>query len=337
VFMYLAIFIFLVDDMHLTQITAQGSAAIHVSGNAYSQDYGAIKVWDLSDIIPSTYDSGIVVLPSRVRVTTGQTQGTCPSLLVPCVTSLDCFGSEYPNFNVNAVCSVIGTGLKGCMLQQWCPAENIYNSTVTQIYDLDGVDQQELDIRSTITFPFLSNRVVYTPNANQSIAFPDPNANKYTVEDILILAGTTYEDVRYIGTVIKFDILWTCDFDIFSCESSYQVTNLEKDQSIGYSQTFANFYTVNGVPTRDEYHYSAIKIYFNVIGLGVKTQFINIVMEIFVFIALLFACQYATDFLMLNFYREKKHYADLKFADPGNLNEHSDEIKKPKEKEEDDT
>ena len=46
------------------------------------------------------------------------------------------------------------------MLQQWCPSENIYNSSTTQIYDLDGVNYQTLTIKSTISFPALSKQAV---------------------------------------------------------------------------------------------------------------------------------------------------------------------------------
>jgi len=215
----------------------------------------------------------------------------------------------------------LGGGVKGCTLDQWCPAENIYNSSATQIYDLDGVDQQTLNIKSTITFPTFNNKITFTPSGNQAIVYPNDNPNTFTLEDILIMAGTTYEDVRYIGAVFRFDIMWNCDYDIFNCKSTFLITNLDEKNSTGYTNYFAKPYLLNGVATRDEYHYSAIKIYVNVLGTGAKTEFVNVFMEIFIFVTLLFTCQYITDFLMTNFYREKKHYSELKYTDVSNLDE----------------
>lgn len=36
---------------------------------------------------------------------------------------------------------------------QWCPAEDINNSNTTKIIDLQGVTEQEVSIKSYITFP----------------------------------------------------------------------------------------------------------------------------------------------------------------------------------------
>jgi hypothetical protein len=242
-------------------------------------------------------------------------------LLVPCLTNADCYGNEYPNFVVQTQCQAIpgSGGIMGCVLNQWCPSENIYNPATTQIYDLDGVDLQTITINSAISFPAFNSKVSFTPNAQKIVPYPDAQANTFTVEDILIMAGTTYEDVRYIGTVLNFDIIWSCDYDIFNCQSQYVVTNLDATNSVGYAQAFANPYMNGNVVTRSEYHYSAIKIYINVIGKAGKIEAANILMEVFIFCALVFLCTYIADFTMITFFREKKHYRELKYLELTNF------------------
>lgn len=68
------------------------------------------------------------------------------------------------------------------------------------------------------------------------------------MEDLLTLAGTSYQNIKYIGCVLQVNVIWTCGFDRNSmstlvhlmsyvwigCQTQYEIYQI--DQGTGYSQ-----------------------------------------------------------------------------------------------------
>jgi hypothetical protein len=92
--------------------------------------------------------------------------------------------------------------------------------------------------------------------------------------------------------------------------------------------------------SRDFYTYTGIRIYFSNVGRGHKASMYNVFIQlytamlilylIFFFLlnfqnfinrALIGGAKLITDFLMLHFYREKKHYSSMKQVETKDMND----------------
>lgn len=135
------------------------------------------------------------------------------------------------------------------------------------------------------------------------------------IDDLLSLAGTSYNTVQATGCVISVAVLWDCFVDGATCYPKLQVQRLDlSSKRNGFSYQYANYYRTSdtGQLQRDLYTVKGIRFLLSSRGVGKQISFSAIMLQLSSLIALLWLANIAADFLMLHVLPERKHYRSYK-------------------------
>eukprot|EP01119_Soliformovum_irregulare_P012395 TRINITY_DN3218_c2_g1_i1.p1 TRINITY_DN3218_c2_g1~~TRINITY_DN3218_c2_g1_i1.p1 ORF type:complete len:234 (+),score=55.67 TRINITY_DN3218_c2_g1_i1:104-805(+) len=168
-----------------------GNVSIKLKGTAWIIDNNnETQVWDEYDLSPMP-STDTFFLTSNVHTTPRQSRGTCmdPENNITCTQDSDCAGPKSAGEGImNGICN---TTAKQCVLKAWCPMENENENSGIQ-----GLDQMTAFIKVQVYFP---NYGIYRNNVNGSAGQLTNNYNLFTVEKLLSMANTNYQEIQKNG------------------------------------------------------------------------------------------------------------------------------------------
>eukprot|EP00347_Sterkiella_histriomuscorum_P007628 403348185 len=160
-----------------------------------------------------------------------------------------------------------------------------------------------------------NNEIIRSQSEDGSqIEYPRANPTQFKVKDLLQIAGvTSFSKVREKGAVLIATIIWRCTTE-HGCTRGIEVTRMDQSES-GYQLTKDEYQTSGkGLNQRTQTQANGIRIFTRAKGFVQEWSIINIVLQISSAIGLLLAARSLTDFIMLNIFREKNHYANMKYV-----------------------
>jgi len=295
---YIVVFVFIIKQQYLQDEKTTGWLMCKVLQPQYDEN---LVAWDLYDRITNPGEQGAVFIPTRILVTRGQTQdGFCESPLFNCTAPADCdVGDEHVQ---KKECS---NGM--CMRRQWCPAENpSLSTTETHLLDIEDV---ELWFQTYAHFN-LFNLDVSTTDEDKPIHYPRRRANTYRLADIMRMANLDPEQFQENGAVMLVNALFKCNLDASTCDMKLESANV--DTKTGYNHVVNHVYFDNNVRKRDTYRMYGIRIMAFTTGLGSKTSFSQILLQVSSAIALLSVAELVADLWLQYIVPERKHYIEQK-------------------------
>lgn len=299
VIIYIVLYVFLIKKQYLDKEKTNG----WVLGRVINPAHDETNIpWDIMDSVTNPGEQGAVFVPTRILVTRGQVQdGFCESTLHPCNSDADCdIGHEEMQMTK---CS---NGF--CMRRQWCPPEN---AEVPEHTEVHYVNLKSFDVWFQTNLHYHKFQLdVSTTDETESVRYPQMHANTYPVHDLLRMANINYEDVKEDGAIINVNNIFTCDLDYHKCEVQLEAQSI--DSLTGFNYVSNHFYKEGGVRKRDSYRLYGIRIVTFATGIGQKTSFANIVLQVSSGIALLTCAQTVADVVMQYVLPERRHYVAKK-------------------------
>jgi len=302
VLLYILIYVFIIRQEYFDTEKTNGLVISKIVPPPDKVPDAKAKVpWDISDFSTNPGEQGAVFLPTRILTTRGQVQdGYCGSPLHPCKTSADC---KVGNDGLQkAECS------KGmCMRRQWCPAQDAKDSKTEVHY----IDSQNYDIWFQTDLHFHRFELdVSTTEEKESIRWPAPRANTYTMRDLLLMGNVKAQDVKDYGAVLNVNQLFECDLGRETCGVRLHIANV--DGQTGFNYVRNHFYEVNGVRKRDTHRLYGIRLIASATGIGSKVSVAQIMLQVSSGVALMGLARLAADLVLLYIIPERRHYLQVK-------------------------
>lgn len=311
VIFYIVIGVFIINQKHLDSEKSMGWILSHVLKSSWSTNLGKVVPWDVYDMVTNPGEQGAVFIPTRIVITKGQTQaqGFCQSPLHTCATDNDC---DIGNEELQRTMCMSGQ----CMRRQWCPAENP-NATTSEVHLLN-FDHTELWLQTYVHFHrFLVD--VATTDEHEPIPYPAKGANTFAVKDLMRMANLKPEEVQENGAIMILNSVFKCDLDEKDCETHVESANI--DTKSGFNHVHNHYYWKGGARTRDSYRLYGIRIVAFATGIGTRTSFSMIVLQLSSALALLGTARTAADFVLMNLVPERRHYTDEKILHTEDFND----------------
>lgn len=257
-------------------------------------------------------EQGAAFVPTRIVITRGQADGGfCESPIHLCSSNEDC---DIGNDDLQKPQCSNGR----CMRRQWCPAEELGKPQTTE--SLINSDNYEIQFSSQLHYHKFALDVSTTDE--EVHRYPHPRANTYMVKDILRMAGLTSADLQKLGAIVQVGLTFSCDLDSELCSSEVQAYNVDTVAGFNFRKDF--YYEEGGTPKRDTFHYYGIRIMASAVGIGKKTSFANIVLQMSSAIALMASAQLAADMVLLYIVPERRHYKEKKILETEDFNRDED-------------
>jgi len=302
---YVVIWVFMIKQQYMAREKTSGWALANL---LYHPMGAQTRPFDIFESLTNSGEQGAIFVPTRVLITRGQVQeGFCPSSLNLCKAADDCdIGDEETQ---KAEC-VDGR----CMRRQWCPEMEVGTPTTEEHFN----DIHNYDIWFATAIHFHQFALdVGTTDEPKSIRYPGNSThppNTYPVHDLLRMANIDVEAVKETGALVDVNKIFECDLDENKCHLGIQSRAVVSADGVqqGFNYATQHFYTVNGVTTRDIYRYYGFRFFAFATGIGKKTSFANVVLQLSAAIALLTSAVTATDVFLQYIVPEKRHYVELK-------------------------
>eukprot|EP00929_Paragymnodinium_shiwhaense_P000733 TRINITY_DN100969_c0_g1_i1.p1 TRINITY_DN100969_c0_g1~~TRINITY_DN100969_c0_g1_i1.p1 ORF type:complete len:356 (-),score=70.76 TRINITY_DN100969_c0_g1_i1:313-1380(-) len=298
VIVYIVVFVFIIKQQYLQDEKTTGWLMCRVLEAQYDEN---LVAWDIYDRVTNPGEQGAVFIPTRVLITRGQVQdGFCESPVHNCTTPADCdIGDEAVQ---KKQCT---NGM--CIRRQWCPAENpALPTTETHLLDIEDV---QLWFQTYAHFN-LFNLDVYTTDEDKPVHYPRRRANTYRLADVMRMSNLDPEQFQENGAVMLVNALFKCNLDAGSCDMKIESANV--DTKTGYNHVVSQVYWEDGVRKRDTYRMYGIRIMAFTTGLGSKTSFSQILLQVSSAIALLGVAEIVADVWLMMVVPERKHYIEQK-------------------------
>lgn len=305
---YILIWVILINKQYLVKEHTTGWVLTHVIG-AQVSDSGF--TWDIYDRVTAPGEQGAVFIPTRVLVThQSQQEGQyCSSPIHNCSNDHDCGVGDAQNQHRECVDGY-------CMRFQWCPAED-QSAATTETHYLD-INKVELWFQSYVHFQEFEMDVS-TMSETKAVHYPHKNANTYKLTDLLRMANMKLEDVQENGALINVNNIFDCDVDSDVC--TRRVEALTIDTHTGFNHVISYLYEDEGIRKRDTYRMYGFRLMTFSTGLGSRTSFSQVVLQLASAIALLAVAEQVADIYLLYYIPERHHYSTLKVIQTEDFNE----------------
>jgi len=160
---------------------------------------------------------------------------------------------------------------------------------------------------------------VSTTDETESVKYPQDHPNTFPVHDLLEMANVKLADIKDNGAIIAVNDIFDCELDEHVCDRKLEAVNIDTKTGFNYVQN--HFYMDGGVRKRDTYRYYGIRFVIFATGLGRKTSFANVVLQVSSAIALLSCAQTAADVFLQYIIPERKHYVAMKVIETEDFND----------------
>jgi len=301
---YVVIYVFMYKKLYLAAEKTTGWITAKVLHHKVEEP---TQVFDVFDSITNPGEQGGIFIPTRVLITRGQVQdGFCESPNDSCAVDQDCdIGDE----TVQKTLCQNGR----CLRRSWCPMMEL-GAPETEEHLVD-VAAYDIWFATSIHFHMFALDVG-TTDEEKPVRYPDAHrpANTYPVHDLLRMAGVDQAQAQKLGAIVNVNKIFKCDLDKNECMMTLESRAVTGDDNVhqGYNYAKQFFYTEGGVTKRDVYRYYGIRFFAFATGIGAKTSFANIVLQISSAIALLSCAVLAADVCLQYIVAERRHYVDLK-------------------------
>lgn len=267
--------------------------------------------WDVYDRITAPGEQGAVFIPTRVLVThQSQQEGQyCKSPVHNCTDDEDCGSSDVLGQHRECVDGF-------CMRFQWCPAEDP-DAITTETHYLD-ISKVELWLQSYVHYNEFEMDVS-TMNEKEIVYYPHKNANTYKLNDLLRMASLSLEDLQDYGAIIYVNNIFDCDVDRDTCTRNVEAFNI--DTRTGFNHVVSYLYEDGGIKKRDTYRMYGIRMMTFSRGLGARTSFSQVILQLSSAIALLVVAENVADFYLQYIVPERHQYRQLKVIQTEDFND----------------
>eukprot|EP00392_Amoebophrya_sp_AT5.2_P016019 g16257.t1 len=201
--------------------------------------------------------------------------------------------------DLGAKCSANGF----CEEPSWCPS---LDGAVSEIYKTPTAKLQ-IWLRSVVQFHNLNKERIFSNDLERILPSPHPNANAFTVEDLLLLCTppVRYEEISELGAAIEVQLKFSnCPVNGKSCKP--QVMEQKGPDGFEYTYATPDPTTHNA---RRLYRMRGVRFYFRTVGTGEEISVTSIVFKISTGIALLSLAPLLADLLMLKYEARKYEYS----------------------------
>ena len=347
-FAYIVGFTLVAKKGYQATVPAVGSVALKVKGIASRPSPpGSLEppeLWDASDL--TVYDStGVFVATNIMR--TEQARGVCPgahedeacalpgsgheteaSPATECREGVFSRSGEQTGRCVPAPSAGAGdaTRIRGaCEVRGWCPGEPDADDASAP---LENVGNFTVFLRTDVRFPGMRDKFGRTfdvTNANGTE--PTPGWNLFTLDEILRMGGTRYEDVKDAGADVQMNIYYDCDLDsaLEACtpRMPFEVMRIDTADSAlshGYNARWLSAAKRAGGPafpkhadTRALVKASGPRIRVSISGVGRRFDLGSLTTVVGAGVALMGVATAVVDVLLLYVLPKRAHYFGLKY------------------------
>ena len=343
VFAYVVGFTLVAKKGYQATVPAVGSVALKVKGIASRPSPpGSLEppeLWDASDL--TVYDStGVFVATNIMR--TEQARGVCPGThedeacaLPGSVAETECRegvvsrSGEQTGRCVPAPSAGAGDAMTrrrgACEVRGWCPGEPDADDASAP---LENVGNFTVFLRTDVRFPGMRDKFGRTfdvTNANGTE--PTPGWNLFTLDEILRMGGTRYEDVKDAGADVQMNIYYDCDLDsaLEACtpRMPFEVMRIDTADSAlshGYNARWLSAAKRAGGPafpkhadTRALVKASGPRIRVSITGVGRRFDLGQLTTVVGAGVALMGIATAAVDVLLLYVLPKRARYFGLKY------------------------
>ncbi|CDW84521.1 p2x purinoceptor 1-like [Stylonychia lemnae] len=309
IFVYIVIYTFGIQKQYLVRIQKEGFMYLKASGEAYSTIDEVNYSWDPSNLLFMSIEDQSIFIPTKLIIERGQEIGECQNEKLPCRKDADCTRQKYPEINIQesqCLSSTLNTNKKYCTMKQWCLPKDIK----PEVHILQNVEHFNLIMDSYLQF---NDEIIRSQSSDgKQIEYPHSNPTQFKLNDLIQISGVTnFDKVREKGAVLITTIIWRCTEET-GCSRGIEVTRMDQSEA-GFFEQKTQYYVENGRQKRILTKANGIRIFTGARGYVMEWSLINIVLQISSAIGLLIASRSLTDFVMLNLFREKNHYANMKF------------------------
>lgn len=351
VFAYVVGFTLVAKKGYQATVPAVGSIALKVKGIASRPSppgsNAPPELWDASDL--TVYDATSVFVATNI-MRTEQARGVCPGMhedeacALPSGTRAEeaatkCREGAFSRSGVQTgrcvpafvSASAEGTRHGACEVRGWCPGEPDEDA----LAPLDNVGNFTVFLRTDVRFPGMRDKFGRTfdvTNANGTE--PTPGWNLFTLDEILTMGGTRYEDVRVAGADLQMNIYYDCDLDnaLEACapRMPFEVTRIDTaDSSLshGYNTRWLSAARSEEAPvsSRNDAHFDrgadtralvkafGPRIRVSITGVGRRFDLGALTTAIGAGVALTGVATAVVDILLLYVLPKRAHYSELKY------------------------
>ena len=348
-FAYVVGFTLVAKKGYQATVPAVGSVALKVKGIASRPSPpGSLEppeLWDASDL--TVYDStGVFVATNIMR--TEQARGVCPgthedeacalpgsgheteaSPATECREGVFSRSGEQTGRCVPAPSAGAGDAMTrrrgACEVRGWCPGEPDADDASAP---LENVGNFTVFLRTDVRFPGMRDKFGRTfdvTNANGTE--PTPGWNLFTLDEILRMGGTRYEDVKDAGADVQMNIYYDCDLDsaLEACtpRMPFEVMRIDTADSAlshGYNARWLSAAKQAGGPafpkhadTRALVKASGPRIRVSITGVGRRFDLGQLTTVVGAGVALMGIATAAVDVLLLYVLPKRARYFGLKY------------------------
>ncbi|KAK9391706.1 P2X purinoceptor 2 [Crotalus adamanteus] len=300
----------------------ESSVITKVKGVTFSQR----KVWDVEEYVKPPEGGSVFSIITHVKMTSSQTQKTCPeNLRASCTSDHECARGEVEvlgNGMKTGRCVPYNITKKTCEVMSWCPVEN--EATFSESLATMAPEFTIL-IKNSIHFPRFhfskenvkDNRDGYLRNCTFNEA-TDLYCPIFKLGFIVEQAGENFSELAEKGGVIGVIINWNCDLDLpeSDCNPRYSFRRLDPkwtQVSSGYNYRFAKYYQQGGRSTRTLIKAYGIRIDVLVHGQAGKFSLIPTIINLATAFMSIGVVSFLCDWILLTFMNKNKVYSARKF------------------------
>ena len=251
------------------------------------------------NIYNNSLDKKNIFIPFKIIITSNQTQKFCADKNLFCLKDSDCDLIPLIFFKETSKCGKIASYSdneeKGCIIEGWCPRENLYTRETKNI--LVNVDDLEIEIRK------------FNEKYERKI-FPSPRANFFTMKNLVKGAGVNYDEISNIGGIIEISMNYNCYFFFFEkCFENFRIFPFSFfDDSIGFSfKKTDKLFNIDEI--RNENHY--IGLFITVNGKKITKKFDFFLFYIYIIVMFVFYNFLLKKILFCFFKKEIKDSEDI--------------------------
>jgi len=317
---YIVFGIFIFSRGYLEFESAKGAIASHIRGDVLSISRGRAgsRYFSAEEITYPGLENGNVFVTTRQNVRR-QRRAVCEDSMRPCVVDSDC------TTVMDGKCSENGF----CLEPSWCDIDD-----TPEIYTLD-VGDIYIWIKSSIQFLQLARDRIYSTESNHP--YPEDGFNAFTVREILMMCEPVpvrFEEISELGAAIEVLYIWDCNVQRQHCRPTIKARRIDvifDPMNIGYAFNHAEYVSDD---ERILNEVRGVRIFLRSVGTGRRVSLTAFIMKVSTTSTLVSLAPIIADLLMLRFFSRKDLYFARKFAESPDFSEKIPELKRKKEKQE---
>ena len=200
-----------------------------------------------------------------------------------------------------------------CDVYGWCPTElEVTDKKIINNFGIKGVNEFTVFVRQNVNFPKFGKTLDNTAGATQTTDF----VNLWTLEEMVNLAGWSWEAIQNQGITLAMNAVWNCDFDKSStCSAVNTFVRLDDPKSkLSHGFNFRSVeYLHDAKGTRQLTKHYGVRLIVLISGVGSQFDWAALFTAIGAGIGLLSVATLIADFIATNLLQNKGIYRQAKY------------------------